>query len=571
MAAKVRYLLTRDGRHFARLGVPEALRPVIGKRELLEPLGSDRRTALRKLPAAVAGMQARLDEARDKIKRPPPAGRPLSVPQLARLHYDAELQMDTAGRNVGPEVTGTTPADYNALFADGYLAVLKRTSSGAATNEEMGAAIGWAINQYHRRGNTRVAPDTLEWRALGRALAGAQIEAITRGKERDQGNEAGQPVHPMLIEKEPEGVSAALRARMIGPNSSKPLSEIVTLVTAEKGAKSATNYEYETAVRMFEEHLGEAKPVYKITRLDVLGYKDALLKTPSNYTKRFPDTPLPDAIRKNEERKVPFPTLNVTTINDKWLPRLSSILKWSVNNSIIPDNPASGVKVARKKGEGPRSWSPFTPGDLTRIFAPPLFGLRSQWGERQWMLLIALFTGMRASELAQIRLDSVRHERNIVVFAVEEETKNFQSQRLVPVHSKLIALGLLELVSHLRKQGETHLFPDWYAAGQERLRTARETGKIEKQPYSQFLPRWFLRTYMSAVGIEDSRKKFHSFRHTLKTALSRAGVARSISDDITGHDDSSSGGRYIHETSIEAMKDALETIKFDGFEIAVDA
>jgi integrase len=145
---------------------------------------------------------------------------------------------------------------------------------------------------------------------------------------------------------------------------------------------------------------------------------------------------------------------------------------------------------------------------------------------------------------------------------VEEETKNEASQRLTPVHSTLLRLGLEGRVAELRSAGETHLFPGWYKAAHAML--TAEDGRDVNQPYSQFLPRWFNRTYLPKVGIHDERKVFHSFRHTLKTALARAGVPRSVSDEITGHDDRTSGARYVHETSVESMKDALEKIHFDG-------
>jgi len=502
-------------------------------------------------------MQARLDEARARVKRPAPAGRPLTPRQMARAHFDEQTGLDEAFRN-------SNSAYASVGIDDSYVAALRRAIAGTASNAELGETVGWIVQTFQAKAQTGVVENTPEWRELARTLAVAELEHVRITAARDDGDFSAKPEHPLLID-EPDHASAAIRARKIGPNSTKPLSDIVDLVTQEKGAKSATNYEYETAVRMFEEHLREAKPVYKITRLDVLGFKDALLKTPSNYTKRFPDTKLPDAIAQNEARTVPFPTLNVTTINEKWLPRVHTVLKWSVDNAVIPDNPASGVKVARKKGENRPSRVPFTPGDLSRIFAPPEFRKDRLTTERQWALLIALFSGMRASEIAQIKLDSVRHERQILAFAIEEETKNGQSLRIVPVHSILVRLGLAKRVAQLRKAGETHLFPEWYRQGQDQLARAKAAGKIEKQPYSQFIPRWFLRTYKKTVGVDDARKKFHSFRHTLKTALSRAGVPRSISDDITGHDDSSSGATYIHDSAIEAMKDALEKVHFDGF------
>ena len=49
---------------------------------------------------------------------------------------------------------------------------------------------------------------------------------------------------------------------------------------------------------------------------------------------------------------------------------------------------------------------------------------------------------MRANELAQLKLNSLRHERGILVFAIEEETKTSGSQRIIPLHSVLIKRGL---------------------------------------------------------------------------------------------------------------------------------
>ena len=165
----------------------------------------------------------------------------------------------------------------------------------------------------------------------------------------------------------------------------------------------------------------------------------------------------------------------------------------------------------------------------------------------------ALLAGMRASELAQIKLDSVRHERGILVFAIEEKTKNVGSLRLVPVHSTLLSLGLEKHVQKLRAKGATHLFPNWYQKGEA------------KKDWSAFLPDAFNVTTKKNLGINDSRKTWHSFRHSFKTGLARAGVPRSMQDDLCGHSDSSAGAGYVHGESVEAMKEAIEKLRFDGF------
>jgi hypothetical protein len=46
------------------------------------------------------------------------------------------------------------------------------------------------------------------------------------------------------------------------------------------------------------------------------------------------------------------------------------------------------------------------------------------------------------------------------------------------------------------------------------------------------------------------------------------GVPRSMQDDLCGHDDNSAGAAYVHDTSVEAMKEAIEKLRFDGFELA---
>jgi integrase len=67
------------------------------------------------------------------------------------------------------------------------------------------------------------------------------------------------------------------------------------------------------------------------------------------------------------------------------------------------------------------------------------------------------------------------------------------------------------------------------------------------------------------LGIHDPRKNFYSFRHTFKTGLARAGVDKPTRDYLCGHNDASAGAIYVHDISIEAMKQAIEKLQFDGF------
>ncbi|MFN3362833.1 MAG: tyrosine-type recombinase/integrase [Allorhizobium sp.] len=566
MAAKVRHLLHRNGRYYARIRVPDALREIVGKRELTQALDADRTLALRLLPSAVHRIQIALDEARDRLAalgptKPSPR-RPLSLPQMAMAHFGREMDRDEALRGT----VGAYDKDGERLFRPTYQLALKRAASDPAiSNDKLAALIQWAVDEFAIAGNSVPARGSDQWRALARSLAGVKAETLENQSRRDRGEPERAPQHPLLrpVAELPSTQADPLRIRMIGPDSAKALSAILAAFAKEKQAKPGTEYEYGVAVRMFEEFLGEAKPAYRITRQDVLAYKNALLDTPTNYSKRFLGKPLPDAIKANSARKTPFSTLSRTTINDKWLPRLSSLLSWCVSNEIIPDNPATGIKVDSAKGSTGATRDPFGEDDLKKIFDKPLFKQGVTLTERHWTLLIALYSGMRASEIAQLRLDSIRRERGVLVFAIEEETKNKQSRRLTPVHSVLLTLGLEQRIATLRCAGATHMFPRWFAEGQGRIAAVGGTKRVVNQPYSQYIPRWFNRTLLPNVGIVSQTKVFHSFRHTFKTAMARAGVARPISDEITGHDDASSGASYIHETSIEAALIAVNKVEYD--------
>lgn len=73
-------------------------------------------------------------------------------------------------------------------------------------------------------------------------------------------------------------------------------------------------------------------------------------------------------------------------------------------------------------------------------------------------------------------------------------------------------------------------------------------------------------TYLPGVGIHDTKKKtWHFFRHTFKSGPKRAGVPRSMRDDLAGHSDSSAGATYEHDSSVKVMKEEIEKLVFDGF------
>ena len=61
------------------------------------------------------------------------------------------------------------------------------------------------------------------------------------------------------------------------------------------------------------------------------------------------------------------------------------------------------------------------------------------------------------------------------------------------------------------------------------------------------------------------KKVFYSFRHTFTTGLDSAGVADLLQRRLLGHTDNSPHAGYVHGQPVEAMKEAIEKLRFDGF------
>lgn len=525
------------GRYVVRVTVPEDLRSIIGKRELVEPLGGDKKSAERAAHGVIAGFLAQIEDAREALIASAP-----TLSGAAKAHYRDELQIDDRERTSPGH---RTVADLSAITRPAYASRLRLVASGDITGEEAEALIGDAADALQAKGLAPAVPRA----DLLKALAEVQLDALTVSEARDRGTVAvPEPKSELLTAPEPAAPATAPADRGKGAT----LSEVLKAFHGERTAgnrtlSEGTMGEHKVAVRMFEEFMGAAVPVRSITRADMLGYKQALLKTPNRYSLRFKGMTLPQAIKANAKRKEPFATLDPQTINMKWLSHISTILKWASNNGYVDANPASGVRVDEGHGFKEPSRVPFSPDDLKAIFGSDLFKNPAKYGTHQWALLVALYSGARSSsEIARIRLDDIYKEQEIDVINLSLASKNVRSKRIVPIHPALIKLGFLDYADKLRQKGKERLFPDW-------------------EPEDK-VNRWFLRTYKAEVGIHDNRKVFHSFRHTLKTALARYGVNRDVSDMITGHKDQSVGGIYIGDqavTMVQAMNDGLKRVDFN--------
>jgi integrase len=234
----------------------------------------------------------------------------------------------------------------------------------------------------------------------------------------------------------------------------------------------------------------------------------------------------------------------------KYLTALGTVLGYAVENEWIVVNPASGIKVREGREKSKRiGWSA---ADLKVLFDGPIHacheipGFKTAGGEAAyWLPILALYTGARERELAQLRAEDVSREDGIAYLWItnEEEGQNTKgdTRRRVPLHPDIRA----QFRAFAPQEGS--LFPRmWEDSGIDR----------NVKAWSQ----WFGR-YKRRLGIKDRRKVFHSLRHTFKDLCRDADVPKEVHDRLTGHTQGDAAWGYGEGGSLRLMAKHMGRIK----------
>ena len=176
-----------------------------------------------------------------------------------------------------------------------------------------------------------------------------------------------------------------------------------------------------------------------------------------------------------------------------------------------------------------------------------------------WITAIAAFSGMRLSEITQLRASDIHVIDDVTAISVNADegksVKTASGVRVVPVHKVLLRAGFNEFVEKARKHGaDARLFEELYAA---------------KHPSGSFSKRFA--HLLDRIGITDKRFTFHGWRHSLKAQLENVGVAGERLDAIfgwAGHDKgmrSTYGGRLpVRILAAEINKAAYGDLQLTG-------
>jgi integrase len=332
-----------------------------------------------------------------------------------------------------------------------------------------------------------------------------------------------------------------------------PLSEVAEKYCKEMVAGKNWSVKTESEMRYAYSLLAKITNDMPITSFDdhtAQFFKETLQKLPSNMNKK----PLyrTKTIKELVATKIPQEDLlSITKIN-ALIGRVSQLFKWASKNSYAKSNPFAGIGIKQKKGVKDKPRVPFEDSDLITLFSTSLFQKGTILHPHYyWLPLLGLYTGARLNELCQLYLTDIYKKDGFWVFDIndndDKKLKNEPSRRVFPIHSRLIALGLLDYVETLRVLGQPRLFPEL---------------KRTVDGYSRDASKWFGR-YRHACGVTDDRKPFHSFRHTVLNFLKQKKIIPAMIMGVSGHkDETMATGHYGDPYELSVLAPVVETLEF---------
>ena len=317
---------------------------------------------------------------------------------------------------------------------------------------------------------------------------------------------------------------------------SMPVNKHLLSVEAEKWSdlklqrkewKPKTAQSFLASMRLFIEVRGD-KDISEYIKDDARQFQEVLIVYPANAWK-FPD--LKDMSPKQivAQGMKPMSKNNASKI----FVFVGSFFRYALKSyDTMKSNPFEGQSI--KKEDNSDSRVPYTVDELNILFASPLFHkVKSkiychQIGDvsmrdtgRYWLPLIALFTGMRMNEIAQIHREDIRLEAGFLIFDLcKGKGKDFKTKaslRHIPVHHELLKCGLLQVRDDEKSE---RMFP--------------EMKRGKDGTYSYNYSKWYGR-FLKGIGIKRADLVFHSFRHLFEEAAMRTGMQDSMVDSLQGH------------------------------------
>lgn len=264
----------------------------------------------------------------------------------------------------------------------------------------------------------------------------------------------------------------------------------------------------------------EDTPVHKITRDNLLEFREILYKVPTKLAQKskYKDKSLSQILKLGEkDDKLSEPTIQ------KYMIRVIQFFNYCFDSGYINKSITAKMSVKINVDPNERAVLPYEASEARKIFeivtnikqSGKSPSSRIDASELYYVTMIAAYSGMRIKEITQLHKEDIVLKDGIYCFNINtndgKTTKTKNSIRFVPIHSKLIDLGLLEYVNS-KKSG--NIF------------------KVSNKDFSEIFRSQIQRKFID----KDSKKTFYSFRHYFIDYLVQCEVEANLIAQIVGHE-----------------------------------
>lgn len=528
--------------------IPDALRPHYGGKTFLRcSTGTPDKKS-----AAVIALRWLADTAEEfaRIRETGSAAK-TSVPAAEVAWMVGSLVTYALGSHEDALGDGTAPAANKAREA---LAIMQGVTGWALTEGEF-IGITPIADAWLREHGYALAEDSEDYRRVMLAFAKGLSRAIQALESRFDSRWVDTPPAP-------ESPAAASLPAVAAPM----LSAVIARFLSQQDSTRPMFRKLTAALALFLEVIGD-KSVAALQQIELEDFFTLLCKLPPHWaTEKRKRRCTPAQLAAMEWPRLIAPQ----TFKGTYYVALQLFLpaaQTSYRDQGFPQHlTVSRIKYSGTEKKGQEKQRALTAPEVARLFHGPecaAFAADIEQAHCYWLPLLGLYTGARVNEVCQLNPQcDIREEGGIWFMELTEDSptdgrvrKSIKTHttRVVPVHSRLLALGFLGYVERVKAAGSVLLFPQWPPKGGKASGTAGE---------------WF-RGHIGALGLRDDTPGFcvhgfHVFRHTFLTRADELDVAKAGA--VTGHAAtgvSKSEGGYVGRRGLEKLQGILEQITFD--------
>jgi len=332
--------------------------------------------------------------------------------------------------------------------------------------------------------------------------------------------------------------------------SAPGFNEVLDQFAQEGDLPDQTVRQYRYPVRRFIELHGDLA-LDHVTKEHLREFANTIPNLPVSHKAKCAALPIREAIEATKYDGID--TISAVTVT-RHVTSIRTLAKYAAGVGMSDFDPFEGFRRRQPKRNHSAAKRqqrlPFRSDDLKAVFSVVERTMNSTVDD-YWIPYVALYQGARLEEICQLELTDIGTSFDGVVFMdinddgePGKKVKNQASIRRMPIHPKLIEMGLL---SHLKRSSDDiYLFSSLYS--DERGRRGAAYGKR------------FSRLLRKSVGISDKRKVFHSFRHTWTDAAREAGLPEDVRLRLAGREIRGSEAGYGQGLSLSGAVNWLSKI-----------